>query len=232
MEALQQHLGLQQPPLLPTNNHHNTFSQLYSDQTLDPCHGQYAHIMHQFNPAHPKAIQGNLLMDQALGLGTVPQAYLCCASSRCGTWVYCIHTPSRLTGALDGDITPWNNNLYAFLGELHQGFATIVNFPSTAFSLLERVPTRTTENILQNLPNVINGHDVPPPLPPNDAQVVETTTRYLMYLPAWYVPLLLDSRGYMINKYGIYYILLWLEIKISSTVKCSLTGFELPPWDS
>jgi hypothetical protein len=103
-------------------------------------------------------------------------------------------------GALDGNITPWDNNLYAFLGEVNHGIATIVNFPTTAFNVLERVPARTTENILQLLPNAVNGHELLPPIAPNDVQVTETTTRYLMYLPARYVPLLLDSRGYTIKQ--------------------------------
>jgi hypothetical protein len=130
--------------------------------------------MHRFDPAHPNAIQGNLLLDQALGSGALPQAYLCCATSRRGTRIYCIHMPSRFAGALDGHIMPWHNNLYAFLGEVNHGIATIVNFPPNAFNVLERVPARTIENILQLLPNTINGHDVLPPIAPNDAQAVET----------------------------------------------------------
>ena len=78
MEAQQQQpLGLQlQPPLGQHNQRHKTFSQFYGDAALDPCQGQYLRIMHRFDPAHPNAIQGNLLLDQALGSGAIPQAYL------------------------------------------------------------------------------------------------------------------------------------------------------------
>jgi hypothetical protein len=206
MEALQQPPigGQQLPPLLPTQRY-KTFSQLYSDETLDPCKGQYARIMHRFDPAHPNAIQGNILLDQALGAGAIPQAYLCCSSSRRGTRIYCVHMPSRFAGTVDGHITLWDNNLYAFLGEVTQGVASIITFPTTAFNLVERVPARTTENILQNLASIINGHDALPPVAQNEAQAIETTTRFLMYLPPRYMPLLLDSRGYTINHNGLKY---------------------------
>lgn len=191
-ELLQPPHGLQQPPLPQNTHRHSTFAELYGDATKDPCAGQYAPIMSRFDPMHANAVQGNVLMDQALGASAVPQAYLCCSSSRRGTRIHCVHMPSRFTGSLDGHVTPWDNNLYAFLGEITQSVATIVAFPSTAFNVVENVRAHSADYILQKL-DTINGQDVFPPVTPNDGHAVIITSRYLMYLPTRYVPLLLDS---------------------------------------
>lgn len=113
--------------------------------------------------------------------------------------MYVLHLPACFTGALDGHITPWDNNLYAFLGEVTQGMATTVAFPTTAFNEIENVCIRSADYILQNL-GAIHGTEGFPPVPPNDPLTEEVSTRYLMYLPAKYVSLLLDASGYTIKQ--------------------------------
>jgi hypothetical protein len=197
MAQLQQAALLQQP--LAPMVRHATFASFYNDLTLDPCKGQYARIMGRFEPEQENRIPAEVLLEQALGAGCVPQAYLCCAATRRGPRLYVIHLPARFTGALDGHTTPWDNNLYAFLGEVTQGMATTVVFPTTAFNEIEHIRARSAESILQSL-DAINGTEGFPPVPPNDPTTVDVSTRYLMYLPARYVPLLLDSSGYTIKQ--------------------------------
>jgi hypothetical protein len=162
-------LGLLQQPLNGSSRH-NAFASFYSDTTKDPCSGQYARIMNRFDPDQDNAIQAEVLLDQALGAGCVPQAYICCAATCRGPRIYVIHLPARFTGALDGHTTPWDNNLYAFLEEVTQGIATTAIFPTTAFNEIEHIRARTTEDILQHL-GTINGTEGFPPVAPNDPQV-------------------------------------------------------------
>ena len=198
MANLQPQPALLQPPLNAVVRH-NTFASFYNDATKDPCLGQYARIMNRFDPNQANMIQPEVLLDQALGAGGVPQAYLACAATRRGPRIYVLHLPARFTGALDGRTTPWDNNLYAFLGEVTQGTVTTVVFPNTAFNVIEHIRARTTEFILQNL-EAVNGTEGFPPVPQNDPQVTDIATRYIMYLPARYVSLMLDSSGYTIQE--------------------------------
>jgi hypothetical protein len=85
------------------------------------------------------------------------------------------------------------------LGEVTQGMATTVAFPTTAFNEIENVCIRSADYILQNL-GAIHGTEGFPPVPPNDPLTEEVSTRYLMYLPAKYVSLLLDASGYTIKQ--------------------------------
>jgi len=144
MANLQPQPALLQPPLNAVVRH-NTFASFYNDATKDPCLGQYARIMNRFDPNQANMIQPEVLLDQALGAGGVPQAYLACSATRRGPRIYVLHLPARFTGALDGRTTPWDNNLYAFLGEVTQGTVTTVVFPNTAFNVIEHIRARTTE---------------------------------------------------------------------------------------
>jgi len=96
-------------------------------------------------------------------------------------------------------VTPWDNNLYAFLGEVVQGHITMVAFPAMAFNVIEDVPARTEDFILEHLPE-LNGLEIFPPITATEQHAAEVSTRYLMYLPDKFVPYLLDSRGYTIKQ--------------------------------
>jgi hypothetical protein len=92
--------------LLPTSQNanplgpkHQTFAALYNDPALDPCHSTYAVLLACFDPAQNVAITHVLLLEQAIGAGVAPQAYLCCAMSQGQIKIYCLHMPSRFTGS-------------------------------------------------------------------------------------------------------------------------------------
>jgi hypothetical protein len=73
--------------------------------------------MQRFDPENPLQAQVNadILFDQALGTPpTSHQAYLCCAATRRGPRIFCLHAPSRFHSALDGRVILWDNNSYAF----------------------------------------------------------------------------------------------------------------------
>jgi len=108
-----------------------TFQEFYADAARDPLRGVYERIMSRFDPEQVVAVEAATLFEQAVTSNSgVPQAYLCCASTRRGPRIYCVHLPSRFPSALDGRITPWDNQVYAFLGETTNGTATTVVFPN------------------------------------------------------------------------------------------------------
>jgi hypothetical protein len=100
---------------------------------------------------------------------------------------------------LDGRTTPWDNQVYAFLGEATNGTATTVVFPNNAFHTTPATLVRTQENILNELPNINQNITIFQPYTNNNANVAlgsEVTTRYMMYLPARYAQHFLESSGY------------------------------------
>jgi hypothetical protein len=157
-----------------------TFRQFYEDTSRDPCQGEYARIMQRFDPDTANPIASEVLLEQALGTrSNVHQAYLCCASTRRGPRIFCLHSPARFTSALDGRVTPWDNNVYAFLGDVTQDVATTVCFPRTAFNIVANVLAYTTEFIQANLQN-LNGIDVFPAQAVANNHTTPVSTRYVM----------------------------------------------------
>jgi hypothetical protein len=82
-----------------------TFTLLFADPTRDPFQDSYQRIMARLDPAVNPALSYIMLLEQALGSGPVPQAYLCCALRQQQLRVYCLHSPSKFTSSsLDGDV--------------------------------------------------------------------------------------------------------------------------------
>jgi hypothetical protein len=70
---------LPQPGALrPTAQLHKDFKAFYGDPTLDRCQGDYTRIIDRFDSELNPAISHVILLEQALGMQAVPQAYLCC----------------------------------------------------------------------------------------------------------------------------------------------------------
>ncbi|MFN9983024.1 MAG: hypothetical protein ACK53Y_24070, partial [bacterium] len=113
---------------------HTTFASFYGDGTLDPYSGDYASVMERLDPEVNQAVTPLILFEQAVGAGPIPQAYLCCALQQNQVWIYCMHLPSRYISSMDGQVTPWDGNSYAALGEITQGVVTTVGFLNTSFS--------------------------------------------------------------------------------------------------
>jgi hypothetical protein len=178
-----------------------TFLQFYEDAQKDPCRGNYQRIMQRFDPIDQGAANPEVLYDQALGTpATVHQAYFCCAATRRGPRIFCIHAPSRFTSAMDGHVTLWNNSSYAFLGDVTQDVVTSVVFPPTVFNTTPEIIVYTAEHLVANLP-ALNGLDGFPAIVGNEVKNTSpVTTRYIMYLPSRYVLPFLDSSGYTIKE--------------------------------
>jgi hypothetical protein len=85
---------------------HRNLASFYRDESLDPCHGVYARIMDRFDPEVNRAISHDMLLEQAVRAGAVPQPYLFCAVRQQQLHIYCLLLPSKFTRALDGQNPP------------------------------------------------------------------------------------------------------------------------------
>jgi len=185
-------------PLLPPNQLHQSFGAFYGDASLDPCSGDYTRIMDRFDPEVNPAISHVTLLERAIGSGPVPQAYLCCVERSQQTKIICLHLPSKYTGSLDGRQTPWDGISFAFLGEVTQGQATTVILPDTAFRATGNIRAKTADFIMANIDTI--GAYGWEPIAADEPDATQVVTRTMMYLPARYVPLLLNPSGYTLRQ--------------------------------
>ncbi len=193
--------GMPAPPLgAPSPGHrpHKSFVAFYGNAGLDPYQDSYARILERMDPEVNNAISHVFLLEQAVGLGAVPQAYLCCARRHNQVKVFCIHLPSKYVSALDGQPTPWDGQTFAFLGELVQGMVTTIELPAQAFQVVNHARAYTAEYILNHLDQLGDEGLVPPQ--DNNEEVASICTRRLMYLPSRYAALMLRNSGYTLQE--------------------------------
>jgi hypothetical protein len=101
------------------------FAELFADPNTDPCHGNCRQIMRRFAGRNDQVTAARLL-EQCVGTaGTVPQAFLCTRNFR----IYCIHNPSKYQLAFDGTVTPWDDGVFGFLGEVTANYCASVRLP-------------------------------------------------------------------------------------------------------
>jgi hypothetical protein len=187
------------PGLLPGNPiRHTTFATLYAEETADPWQGDYTRIMDRFDPETNQLVTPLLLLEQAVVAGPVPQAYLCCTLQCNQVRIYCLCILSRYVGALDGQMSPWDGNTYAFLGEITQGVVTTVNFPNTSFNPVMNMRSKTSDYIVTHLDAI--GDKGLPPATAKEPEAELVSTRRVIYLPARYVPLFLNPAGYTLRQ--------------------------------
>ncbi len=199
MPAPRQPTGpLPYPAQILAGNWYTTFNQLYSDEARDPCARSYARIMNRFDAGALNAPEGQALFNQVVSAGSLQlHAYLCCGTGVGNNRprIYCLHSPVRFTASLDGQTTRWDNWSFAFLGELVQGQITNILLPNSIFDEVT-IWARPQAYILAHLEDLTEEEPFFPALQAHQDDAEEIETRYLMYLPAVYVRLLLNSSGY------------------------------------
>ncbi len=112
--------------------------------------------------------------------------------------IFCVHLPSKFVSALDGSTTPWDGQGFGFLGEVTQAMVTTVTFPGTAFRAIMNSRCKTSDYIVTHLDEI--GAKGLPPSQANDPESTLINTRQFMYLPAKYVPLMLNPSGYTLRQ--------------------------------
>jgi hypothetical protein len=168
-----------------------TFAELFADPSTDPCHGNYRQIMRRLAGTNDQVTAARLL-EQCVGtVGIVPQAFLCTRDFR----IYCVHNPSKYQPAFDGSVTPWDDGIFSFLGDMTANYCASVRLP---LDILRPIQVRafsaeymrTHLNELEVAPGVFS---IPPPGHEDSSMV---TVRGMMILPSKYVPFLIQGRGY------------------------------------
>ncbi len=154
--------------------------------------------MDRFDPEVNPALSHIMLYEQAVGSGPIPQAYLCCAHRQNQTKIFCLHLPSRYTGALDGHATPWDSLGFACLGEVTAGQVTTVMLPDNCFRAAPILRAKTADYIVTHLEE-LEAHGLPAALV-DDLEAPQVRTRAMMYLPAKYAALLLNPTGYSLRQ--------------------------------
>ncbi len=74
----------------------------------------------------------DLLLQVSLGNPNVSNAFLCCATLSSVPRIYAVHMPSKFIPSLDGWTTPWDNRLFAFLGDILRDHR---HLPTSGFEL-------------------------------------------------------------------------------------------------
>ncbi len=115
-----------------------------------------------------------------------------CARNFC---IYCVHNLSKYQPAFNGITTPWDDGIFGFLGEMTSNFCTSVQLPPKVLTTIQ-VRAYTAIYMRDNLADLDDTprlFGVPPP-DHVDSNIV--TVQGIMILPAPYVPLLIQGRGY------------------------------------
>jgi hypothetical protein len=174
---------------------HRTFASLYSDPNCDPAWDSAVQIMQRFDPMKVGPLNSADLLATVSGDPTRPSTYLCCAQLHDTPRIYLIHMLSRYPPSLDGRVTPWDNRLCAYLGDLVQDQPINVLLPDNIFEILPQLYMYDEETLAQELPNMVNGTLFPRGCAQN-GNVIQIAIRPVTYLPTKYAPLLISNRGY------------------------------------
>jgi hypothetical protein len=161
---------------------HRNFSSYYNDESKDPLRSRGAAVLRRF-AVGPESPQPEVLLQSILSNTQHPNVFLCCSSLHNigGPKVYLLHAFSRFPPALDGTVTPWDNRIFCYLGELPQVEPITVAIPATAFELANVARVYDEVSLDQELLQTPQG-ELFPTLGANAGIALQT--RHLMYLPS------------------------------------------------
>jgi hypothetical protein len=181
------------PPVLAPK--YKTFAELVSDPNADPCNGNYQRLMQRFAGTNDQMTVARL-MDQVIGTaGTVPHAFFCTHHYR----IYCIHNLSKYAPAWDGTVTPWDEGIFGFLGEVTAGCCASIRIPPEVFAPCQ-VRSYTVAYMRDHIDDLEENQglfDIPPQGHGESSVVI---TRGIVVLPSKYVALFLRGRGFTPKK--------------------------------
>jgi hypothetical protein len=115
---------------------HATFASFYAEGTCDTLRESAAAIFARIDPMSAAPIAAQELLDSVSGDPTRPVAYLCCASLHGAPRLYVVHMLSKFLPAIDGQVSPWDNGIFVYLGDVIQGQPFNVRLPNSIFDIL------------------------------------------------------------------------------------------------
>jgi hypothetical protein len=127
---------------------HRTFTSYYSDPTCDPLWGNLTSVLGRFDPMR---LQGPVSADELRasisGDALRPSCFLCCTALHNIPKIYVVHMLSRYPRAIDGRVTPWDNRIFAYLGDVVQSTPVNVLLPDDIFTFLAPTPVYNEETL-------------------------------------------------------------------------------------
>ncbi len=131
------------PPGIPQVMKHTSFTTLYHDGTKDPMQDRAAAIVARFDAMADPPQDADALLETAVGNPSILSTYLCCAAlnGNARPRVYVLHVLSKYLPAMDGVVTPWDNRIFSFLGDVLGEQALTVAIPASAFNVASELRT-------------------------------------------------------------------------------------------
>jgi len=173
-----------------------TFAQLYQDIRADPLVNSYAAVLARFDAMVEEPQDPDELLSLALENPSLPNTFLCCArlhTNMAVPRIYVVHKLSKYPRSFAGTVTPWDDRLFAFLGDTIGNSIQTITLPRTLFNLTPVSYVYDDATLAAEFPQL-----APEAVFPRQVAGPHTTpirTRYMTYLPTRYAPLFLDNRG-------------------------------------
>jgi hypothetical protein len=180
---------------------HKTFASYYSDESKDPLNNRVAGVLARFDVDAAAIQQGSDLLQVTIANVTVPNTFLFCASlhAQGPVKIYLLHALSRYPQTLDGTVTPWDNQIFCYLGDIVQGNVMTVTVPAGALDVVNHTRVYDDDVFAVEITQLPT-EGLFPRLPANAAGIQVLRSRYLMRLPTRYAPMFLSSKGYYPKK--------------------------------
>ena len=132
----------------PRAARHRTFTSYYSDPTCDPLWGNLTSVLSRFDPMRPQGpVSADELLASISGDASRPSCFLCCTALHNIPKIYVFHMVSSYPQAIYGWVTPWDNRICAYLGDLVQSTPVNVLLPDDIFTFLAPTPVYNEETL-------------------------------------------------------------------------------------
>jgi hypothetical protein len=177
---------------------HCTFASFFSDASTDPNHAGAFQAVARYNPSVAVPLTAAALKQSLINQPN-PNTFLCCATINGNApRVYLVHSLSRFPASLTGHVTPWDDRIIGFLGDVLGDTALNVILPDTLFDETPNTLVYNEDTLIQELPG-LDDTALFPRVHANANNANNATnlqSRLITYLPTRYASLVLDNKGY------------------------------------
>ncbi|MGH7974086.1 MAG: hypothetical protein ACREBR_01070 [bacterium] len=168
-----------------------TYIEYYGTADNDPYGGNYGEVMN----LHEEGIAPATIHEQILRSADVTSsAYVMLTRHNGSVSTLLAHRVTRYPSTFGKPPTPWDNQAYAFFTDVVEGQITSLNFPTTCLHSTRPVNVPTTGAIAAQIAAADEDSDLLGPYQDGAANTEALRTRYAMFVPPRYVPLLLGQR--------------------------------------
>jgi hypothetical protein len=186
-------------PVFQAPTRHSSFASLFADAASDPHHADAFQVVNSFNPSTAAPLTAAALKQAILGQ-TTPNTFLCCATLHGnGPKIYVLHSLSRFPLSLTGRLTPWDNRIIGFLGDVVGDTALNIMLPEEIFDETSETLVYNMDTLNQDFPG-LDMNSLFPRVHANANNATPLRSRFLAYLPIRFASLILDNKGYSVKR--------------------------------